>query len=307
MKLILLFLLASPAYCALPDQINDPNVRDVTEYLDGKIDYVNGLYDSLITPTIGPTGAQGATGPTGPQGTQGPTGAIGNTGGVGATGATGATGAVGATGATGSVGATGSTGYGATGATGPTGPIGATGATGATGAAGSDGAGGDVFYASSGTFTGQNLFNNKTMFTDTTRGGVSISSLTVTNSTFNGNITFSPVAGSSITYTCISGFTSIQAQGRQLGCIETSEHTSSAWYTAYNLCFTTWGCRLPTMQEIKIAFANYALTDETDDTEWVGDVFWTGADQRAMQITSAGLMTYDLTSNSFAYRCWCQR
>ena len=87
MKLILIIiLLANPIYAALPDQIVDPNVRDITEFLDAKIDKTQGQINTLVAPSIGPQGPQGPTGATGPQGATGAQGPKGDKGDPGASG-----------------------------------------------------------------------------------------------------------------------------------------------------------------------------------------------------------------------------
>ena len=84
---------------------------------------------------------------------------------------------------------------------------------------------------------------------------------------------------------CPTGFTSIEAQGRQLGCMQTAEGnsgTATTWELASDYCFDNYGGRLATTGEWYIAMANYGLTDETDDWEWNDDADYSnGVDQHA--------------------------
>ena len=100
---------------------------------------------------------------------------------------------------------------------------------------------------------------------------------------------------------CPSGFTSVEAQNRQLGCIQNTEEGSGNYDTAVNDCFTTYGGRLPSYAEINIAFNNYALSYETDDREWVDAAYGGGA---ATVIREDGRSGGTAETSSEAYRCW---
>lgn len=81
---------------------------------------------------------------------------------------------------------------------------------------------------------------------------------------FDGNVgigTMAPTA--KLEVVCPSGFTNVKAGGNQLGCMETAVHDGGAyvdWMTANNVCFTTYGGRLPIWSEWYIASANFALS-----------------------------------------------
>jgi hypothetical protein len=81
---------------------------------------------------------------------------------------------------------------------------------------------------------------------------------------------------------CPTGFTAIiggtGGLKRKLGCMQTAEEGSATWENANDDCFNTYGGRLPTSSEWFIAAANFALTDETDDYEWVSDQMGSGAE-----------------------------
>lgn len=124
--------------------------------------------------------------------------------------------------------------------------------------------------------------------------------------TFTGANTFSLSATSSFTITCPSGFTSVQAQGNQLGCIQTAEQDIANQVGASTMCFALYGGRLPTMQETDIAFNAYTLTDETDDSEWLADVGWEVTENGFLRQTT-GIPTVNVRTFMAAYRCWINR
>jgi hypothetical protein len=65
---------------------------------------------------------------------------------------------------------------------------------------------------------------------------------------------------------CPSSFTHTD-----IGCIQTAEEGTGSVATAEEDCHDTYGGRLPTSQEWRIAVNNYTLTSETDDDEWTAD------------------------------------
>ncbi len=70
---------------------------------------------------------------------------------------------------------------------------------------------------------------------------------------------------------CPVNFTSIEAAGRQLGCMQTVEEGNANWDTAVDDCFDTYGARLPFASEWSISMNNFALQNETSGLEWMSD------------------------------------
>jgi hypothetical protein len=107
---------------------------------------------------------------------------------------------------------------------------------------------------------------------------------------------------------CPAGFTSIAAAGRSLGCMQTAENSAATWPVANSACFTTYGGRLPTSSEWHIAVANFTLTGETGDWEWLADTVGESNpyDNHAVagntSITDFSWNTD--TAGSYAYRCF---
>src|SRR5690606_27495014 len=69
---------------------------------------------------------------------------------------------------------------------------------------------------------------------------------------------------------CPAGFTSVGANGRRLGCIETAERGTGTFAVANTACFAV-GARLPTFSEFLISVTNYTLTNIDGDFEWLGE------------------------------------
>lgn len=124
--------------------------------------------------------------------------------------------------------------------------------------------------------------------------------------TFNSDVTFNIPATSSMTRTCPTGFTSVQKQGNQLGCIQTAEAGSDNQVAASTMCFAGYGGRLPTFSETDIAFNFYALTDEGDDDEWTGDLSFETTINGIIR-EAAGTGSVEPRSYVNAYRCWINR
>jgi hypothetical protein len=112
---------------------------------------------------------------------------------------------------------------------------------------------------------------------------------------------------------CPAGFTNVKAGNNQLGCMETAHHGAADYHSATNTCFTTYGGRLPTLNEWYITMNNYVLTHETGEYEWVADggsynvgvnglqyPFVTGRDNLTYAVYSSATTSYD-------YRCWIPR
>jgi len=75
---------------------------------------------------------------------------------------------------------------------------------------------------------------------------------------------------------------------------------------ASTTCFALFGGRLPTAQEDDIAFNAYSLTDETDDSEWLGDVGWEVTENGFLRLNT-GIPTVDTRTTQHVYRCWIPR
>jgi len=105
---------------------------------------------------------------------------------------------------------------------------------------------------------------------------------------------------------CPDGFTSVESQGRQLGCIQDEEQSFGAsCKVAQQGCFNDHGGRLPTYGEILVAFVNYDLTDETDDEEWVdGSYRADGVDKCSTISDDAWKPSGKAWSTELDYRCW---
>ena len=110
---------------------------------------------------------------------------------------------------------------------------------------------------------------------------------------------------------CPAGFTNIKAGNNQLGCMETAEHGTAAYFAAQDACFTSYGGRLPTVGEWHIAMSNYALTDETDDYEMLGDIsYYTSAYPACFEMCGNGSIdtcTNGQITGVQSYRCWIPR
>ncbi|MCI5056843.1 MAG: hypothetical protein MRY83_12085, partial [Flavobacteriales bacterium] len=114
---------------------------------------------------------------------------------------------------------------------------------------------------------------------------------------------------------CPTGFTAVTASGRILGCIETDESDydgdgirnevddETSTRNAMNYCFTTFGGRLPSAQEMIIAKDNLALTNESDDSEPTGD-FVSSSQVIVVNTNPATSVNW---SSARAFRCWIEK
>lgn len=102
-------------------------------------------------------------------------------------------------------------------------------------------------------------------------------------------------------FTCPAGFRKLENAGQTLGCIQIAEQGSGTLATASTACYTAFGGRLPSFSEIKTGFDNYALTDETDDREWIDGAT---ADGVGAAISTSGQPEGYGYSSSGAYRCF---
>lgn len=108
--------------------------------------------------------------------------------------------------------------------------------------------------------------------------------------------------------TCPAGFTNIKAGNNQLGCMQTTEEGTGSWTAGSQDCFTTYGGRIPTVEEWVLSMGNYALTNEIDGYEWTSNIGAVADNDQVIvgngAITSRSSATY---SNSYDYRCFIPR
>ncbi len=108
-------------------------------------------------------------------------------------------------------------------------------------------------------------------------------------------------------FSCPTGFTMIQNNGYQMGCMQNDEQGTGDWSTAANSCFTTYGGRLPSNSELHVAFQNYALSNENDDKEWIDVVLEeTGSQSEGAYWDGPNLKFWGVlwTTNTLSYRCF---
>lgn len=105
---------------------------------------------------------------------------------------------------------------------------------------------------------------------------------------------------------CPTGFTSVESNGRQLGCIQNDEEGSANCMNAMYDCWNTYGGRLPSVNELYISFEDYALIDENDDNEWADGGSYTKSDstRRCSVLTLDWEASSNPVSSSRAYRCF---
>ena len=132
---------------------------------------------------------------------------------------------------------------------------------------------------------------------------LAVTTISDTGFTTTGNVTI----GGEVFITCPDNFTSVESNGRQLGCIQNDEQGTTNWAGSTLDCFSTYGGRLPGNSELFIAFNNYVLLNETDDSEWVDVSFQdnTGATVSAYWDGPNNYFWGILwTTNTISYRCW---
>lgn len=118
---------------------------------------------------------------------------------------------------------------------------------------------------------------------------------------------FNFVGGNGSAFTCPSGFTLIENAGQTMGCMQTDDSgTNVSWDTAVDACFDNYGGRLPNNSEWTIATANYTLTNETGNWEWLSDSTGESGGYNAhTQIGNSSLTSYNWAINSSGYyRCF---
>lgn len=103
---------------------------------------------------------------------------------------------------------------------------------------------------------------------------------------------------------CPSGFTEIG----KLGCMQDDEEGSGTWPVANDACFDNYEGRLPFSSEWHAAMANYTLSNETGNIEWLSDyAAATAAPYDAHGGAGATSVTdfyWDYDTTSRAYRCF---
>jgi hypothetical protein len=110
-------------------------------------------------------------------------------------------------------------------------------------------------------------------------------------------------SGTSSSFSCPdSSWTMIESNGNQLGCMQNDEEGSADWKTALQSCWENQSARLPTFNELYVAFNNFNLTNDEDNNEWTNNIFWNSAHAAYLLngITPAGLGI----TNVEAYRCF---
>jgi len=115
-------------------------------------------------------------------------------------------------------------------------------------------------------------------------------------------------------FVCPTGFTMIETNGFQMGCIQnTKEGTSTVCQTAVLDCYDTYGGRLPEYSEIYTAVQKYAssLTDEGAAVEWLDEAHWdggTGGSSYSCGAIDTSANSYRpfgaLYTNTNGYRCF---
>jgi hypothetical protein len=108
---------------------------------------------------------------------------------------------------------------------------------------------------------------------------------------------------------CPVGFTSVSAQGRTLGCIQDDEEGTANVLVAMNTCFTSYGGRLPSLDEWYTAMSNYALSNEIDDFELTRNNSGTSTIVIIGNGSLGNTSTVSLTTPSAtaAFRCWLEK
>ena len=108
--------------------------------------------------------------------------------------------------------------------------------------------------------------------------------------------------------TCPSNFTLLSANSNTLGCIQDDEDGNNTWEGAAQACFSTYGGRLASVNELILAFNNLILSNEDSNDEWTADYVGKGAsfDQfaSAEDATIHGIQDENAT---IAYRCFIPR
>jgi hypothetical protein len=128
------------------------------------------------------------------------------------------------------------------------------------------------------------------------------------------NITAGDITGNSIKIICPSGFISVESHGRQLGCIQKQQQTAATCQNAILNCFDSYGGKLPTYNEIYIAFQRFSssLSGAGTAVEWtdVGyyDYAWLGGSFYMCGVIDTSANSFGPSGSSYtssnAYRCW---
>jgi hypothetical protein len=115
------------------------------------------------------------------------------------------------------------------------------------------------------------------------------------------------VTASSYVQRCPAGFTLVGNATRSLGCIQTAENAAATWPAANDACFDNYGGRLAFSTEWHIAAANYALTGETGNWEWLADGVGDSNpydNHAAVGLTAITDFYWNADSGSYTYRCF---
>ena len=106
---------------------------------------------------------------------------------------------------------------------------------------------------------------------------------------------------------CPAGFTVIGNASRSLGCMQTTENAASNWTAANDACFDDHGGRLPFSSEWHIAMANFALTGETGNWEWLADAVGDSSPYDNHAVAGSTAITdfsWGADSGNYTYRCF---
>lgn len=108
------------------------------------------------------------------------------------------------------------------------------------------------------------------------------------------------------TANCPAGFTSIEWNGKRMGCIKTDlvgSPTSANYQTALDYCFTNYGGRLPLVGEFQLAKSQYALSNVGNGGEWLLD-YSTSFDNYAVWDGVNTRVSNAAKTTNYYYRCW---
>jgi hypothetical protein len=106
---------------------------------------------------------------------------------------------------------------------------------------------------------------------------------------------------------CPAGFTVIGNAARSLGCMQTAENAAATWTAANDACFDNHGGRLPSSSEWHIAMANFALTGETGNWEWLADAVGDSSpydNHAVVGSTSITDLSWNDDTYTYTYRCF---
>lgn len=128
----------------------------------------------------------------------------------------------------------------------------------------------------------------------------------VNNGGSSGNIDdWSFLAESVKKFECPAGYLEVKSNGNTFGCIQNNVSTTSVNYlTAMQNCFDQGG-RLPSFNDLYIAFNNYSLTGENSHFEWTNQIFYDSNTSAYYVVVLKSIqMNNSISSSTNRYRCW---